>query len=213
MFDVGSVLPVEEVPEGTNLLVGGPAMSRKRELARSLVERGLSAGEGAVVVTTRDSADRLLDVSQPIRTATAEGRAGVIDCVTRERGGDYRERENVRYVSSPGDLTDIGIRAAGFFKRFSEEDRPVRFGMASLSTMLMYADTRRVFRFMNVLTGRIQQHGWFGATVLETDDRTAFDTFAPLFDGMVQTRHNEDAGRVEVRVLGLAGAPTDWQPL
>ncbi|GAA0658988.1 RAD55 family ATPase [Salarchaeum japonicum] len=213
MFDVGSALPIDGVPEGTNLLIGGPAMTRKREIARSLVESGISRGEGAVVVTTRDSADRLLDLSPPIRTATIEGRAGVIDCVTRERGGDYQERENIRYVSSPGDLTDIGIRAAGFFKQFSDEDRPVRFGLASLSTMLMYADTRRVFRFMNVLTGRVQQHGWFGATVLETDGKSAFDTFAPLFDGMVQTRFAEEGSGIEVRVLGLEGTPTEWERL
>jgi len=212
MYDVGSALPIDGVPEGTNLLIGGPAMSRKREIAREILGTGLQQGESAVFVTTRDSADRVLATSPDIRQAVAEQRAGIVDCVTRERGDNYREREGVRYVSSPGDITDIGIRATGFFSRFDEAGQRVRFEVSSLSTMLMYADTRRVFRFMNVLTGRVQQHDWLGLAVMETSDRQAFDTFAPLFDGMVQTRH-EDSGELSVRVLGLGRGPTDWQPL
>lgn len=213
MFDVGSVLPIDGVPPGTNLLVGGPAMSRKREIARRLVAEGLEAGECGVGVSTRDSADRLLADSAALERAVAEGRAGIVDSVTRERGGSYRESKYVRYVASPGDITDIGIRTTGFFEEFDRRETPVRTSVVSISTMLMYVDLRRVFRFMNVITGRVQQHDWLGAAVLETEDRTAFDTFAPLFDGMVQTRVDDDSGNVELRVLGLEDASTAWIPL
>lgn len=213
MFDVGPTLPIDSVPAGTNLLVGGPVMSRKREIVRDVLETGLTADENGLIISTRDSADRVLSSSEVVRTGLAEGRVGIIDCVTRERGGTYRESENVRYVATPGEVTEVGIRASGFFQRFDATDEPVRMTLGSVSTMLMYAEKRRVFRFMNVLTGQIQQHDWLGLTVIETDDRTAFDTFAPLFDGMVQTRRDENSGRVEVRVLGLESAPTEWVPI
>lgn len=54
-YGVGDELPVETVPEGANLLVAGPPLTGKRQLAQSLLADGCECGEGAVVVGTRDS--------------------------------------------------------------------------------------------------------------------------------------------------------------
>ncbi|WP_435096932.1 RAD55 family ATPase [Halarchaeum sp. P4] len=209
-YDVGDVLPVDSVPAGTNLMVGGPPLTGKVDLALSLVEDGCLCDEGALVVSTRDSADRLLSRSTPLNAAVSEGRAGVVDCVTRERGEDVRDSQWVRYASSPGDVTDIGIRTAGVFSALAERDvERVRSGLVSIPTMLMYAEPRRVFRFLHVYTGRIQSGGMFGVAVTELGDKEAFKKFAPLFDGMVQTRTNE-ADERELRVVGVESSPTEW---
>ncbi|MFB6079044.1 MAG: RAD55 family ATPase [Halarchaeum sp.] len=209
-YDVGDVLPVESVPAGTNLLIGGPPMTGKAALALSLIADGCPRDEGAVVVTTRDDADRLLARTTALADAVAEGRAGIVDCVTRERGDDPRETTWKRYVSSPGDVTDVGIRTAGLLHALDERGvERVRAGFVSLSTMLMYVEPRRLFRFLHVYTGRVQAGDLLGLGVMQLGDREAFDTFAPLFDGMVQTRLNDGDDR-ELRVVGVVDSPTDW---
>jgi len=211
-YDVSNSLPIDEIPAGTNLMIGGPPMTGKRDLALSLVESGCRRGEGALVVTMRDDVERLLDKSAPLADAVAEGRAGVVDCVTRERGEDVRDKRWIRYASSPGDVTDIGIRSAGLFQALNEEGvERVRSGFVSIPTMLMYTEPRRLFRFLHVYTGRIQSAGQLGFALIELGDREAFDRFAPLFDGMVQTRTNDDGER-QLRVVGVTSSPTEWIP-
>ncbi|MFC7199864.1 RAD55 family ATPase [Halospeciosus flavus] len=209
MYDVSDTLPVETIPPGTNLLVAGPPMSGKEQIAMDILERGCERGEGALVVTCRDSANRLLSRSPPLADAVSERRAGIVDCVTRQRGEDVRETESIRYVASPSDVTDIGIRLTGLLQSLSGRSLPgVRSSLVSIPTLLMYADTRRVFRFLHVLNGRIQSQNYLGLGLVELSDRDTFDKFAPLYDGMVQIR--EEGGRRELRVVGLGDGPSEW---
>ncbi|GAD53191.1 hypothetical protein MBEHAL_1951 [Halarchaeum acidiphilum MH1-52-1] len=209
-YDVGDTLPVDEIPAGTNLMIGGPPLTGKLDIAVSLIEGGCRRDEGAIAVSTRDSADRLLSRSEPLADAVSEGRAGIVDCVTRERGGDVRDARGVRYVSSPGDITEIGIRTAGVLQRLGERDiDDIRAGLVSIPTMLMYTEPRRLFRFLHVYTGRVQARGMLGLALTELGDRETFERFAPLFDGMVQTRAT-DASERELRVVGVADGPTEW---
>lgn len=212
MYDVGDVLPIEGIPSGTNLMIGGPPLSGKAEIGRTIVEHGLRRDDGAIVISTRDDATRLLDQSTVLSDAVSNGHAGVIDCVTQERGESVRDREWVRYVSSPGDVTEIGIRTAGFFTALSERGRgSIRGGLLSLPTMLMYTEPRRLFRFLHVFTGKVQSGGHLGLAFTELGDKETFERFAPLFDGMIQTRLTEDYER-ELRVVGVESSPTKWMP-
>ena len=206
-YDVSRVLPVEEVDPGTNLLVAGPPMTGKRTLAFDLLEGGCTDGEASVVVTTRESTDRLRNRYDCLEKGMEEGRTGIVDCVTRERGDSHVDSDTVRYVASPGDITDIGIRVGGLFQAVAEYGA-VRTGLVSASTLLMYADLRRVYRFLHVLTGKVQSHDWLGVTVVETSDVQALDALAPLFDGLVRTRETDDGW--QMRVVGLDRRPTDW---
>ncbi|MFB6219505.1 MAG: RAD55 family ATPase [Halobacteriaceae archaeon] len=209
MFEALGPLPVEEVAPGTNLLVVGPPMTGKAALATGLVEAGCRAGQSSVLVLNRDSARRMRARNDCLDGAVAEGRAGVVDCVSRERGLRTRQTEWLRYVSSPASVTDIGIRLGGFFEAFARREAPARVGLVSLSTMLMYVELRRVFRFLHVFTGKVKSLDWLSVAVMETGDGEALDALLPLFDGVVRTR--EQDGRRELRVVGLDGA-TDWTP-
>jgi hypothetical protein len=80
--------------------------------------------------------------------------------------------------------------------------------VSTVSTMLMYADVRRVFRFLHVYAGHVERLGWLGVGVLDTSNKNAFDRLAPLYDAMVQTRRSD--GGTEVRVVGLGRGRTDW---
>lgn len=207
-YDVGDELPVETVPAGTNLLVAGPPLTGKRELARSLLADGCRQDEGAVVVGTRDSVKSVQRQSPAIWDAVQAGRGGIVDCVTRQGGENVEDGDLVKYVPSPGDVTEIGIRLGGIFKHLQQRDVRARFAVSTVSTMLMYADVRRVYRFLHVYAGHVERLDWLGVGVLDNSNRETFDRLAPLYDGMVQTRRSE--GGTELRVVGLGRGRTEW---
>ena len=94
-----------------------------------------------------------------------------MDCISRQRSMvAVRDTDEVRHVSGPGDLTGIGILASGQLRQWYRADEPVRgaLGLHPLSTLLMYANLRRVYQFMHVLTGRVHSAACIGAYALDT---------------------------------------------
>jgi KaiC/GvpD/RAD55 family RecA-like ATPase len=190
-----------EVDPGSNVLVTGPPLSGKRGLALDVLAEGTRNGEGAIMVTTKDSGDRLL--SQFEKREQYEGRpVAVVDTVTRQQGvGDVRDSDRVKYTSSPVDMTGIGIKLSSFLETFYTDRgiRKNRVMVHSPSTLLMYSDLQTVFRFLHVFTGRIQSVDGLGLYCIDStahDDQT-MNTLKQLFDGIIET--SED-GEPSVRL-------------
>ncbi|WP_232701499.1 RAD55 family ATPase [Halobacterium wangiae] len=209
-YDVADHLPVDEIAAGTNLLVAGPPLTGKRELALEVLDGGCERGEGGIVVGTRDSTKSIRKRAPNVWTAVKQNRGGIVDCVTRQRGESTRDQDLVKYVGSPGDITDIGIRLGGIFQALESNCEQARMNVSTISTMLMYADTRRVYRFLHVFAGHVERLDWLGFGVLDTSSREAFDVLAPLYDGLIQTRATDDG--TELRVVGLGQGRTAWVP-
>jgi KaiC/GvpD/RAD55 family RecA-like ATPase len=202
MYDLSPALDVEVQP-GTNILLAGPPLTGKRALGLDILAGGVERGDGAVVVSTKDSAKRVLtDLGSRFEV---QGKpVTIIDCVTRQQGiSDAEADENVKYVSSPVDMTGIGIQLSEvleeFYQRRSVEHNRVM--LHSLSTLLMYSDLQTVFRFLHVFTGRLQSVDALGLFAIDStshDDQT-MNTLKQLFDGIVTT-HEE--GEPTVRLPG-----------
>lgn len=215
-YDVGNALPegsVDELPEGTNVLVTGPAMVGKREVAFRLLAAGHQTGDGVLCVTTRSSAARLLDEFERHVPTLDRDRVAVVDC----SGSDSRraiEEIATERVSSPADLTGISIGTAKLLRRFSRQDvSEIRHGLVSVTTLLQYLDRSTVFKFLHIYTTRIEDTGGIGVFTLDTaahDERTV-NTVTSEFDCVVELREGEE--RREARVKGLAGASREWRPL
>jgi KaiC/GvpD/RAD55 family RecA-like ATPase len=214
-YNVDGVFPdslVSNLDEGTNLLLSGPAMSGKRRLLLELLARGVEDGDGSVLVTSRDPAEDVIeDYDEAV--GSRESYLRVIDCVSSQ-SGNPTGGERVTYVSSPGDLTGMGIQ-------FSEVARgaqstgidELRVGFDSLSPLLMYVDIERLFRFLHVFTSQIQSQGWLGVFSVdpESHDDQTINTISQLFDGVVELRMND--GTREVRIRGITDSPTKWTAL
>jgi len=190
MYDLGSELDDASVAPGTNVLIAGPPLSGKRRLALSILAHGSELGEGAVVVTTRDSADRVLSDYEQLVTSPETVDVGIVDCVTKHQGRSARDTDVVRYASSPEDMTGIGIKFSEFVEEFRTERGldEIRVMVDSLTTLLMYSDVQTVFRFMHVFTSRIENADALGVHVIEStahDDET-LNTLKQLFDGVVE---------------------------
>jgi KaiC/GvpD/RAD55 family RecA-like ATPase len=215
MYELGAVFSDVEVDPGTNVLVEGPPMSGKRELGLDVLARGSRDGEGVIVVTTKDSADRVIE-DYAGHVEGVEPVIAVVDCVTKQQGmGTATESDLVRYASSPVDLTGIGIELSELLRALYQQRNITRnrILLHSLSTLLMYSDLQTVFRFLHVFTGRVQSADALGLFVVDSSahDEQTVSTLKQLFDGILTVRESE-AGDFEARLMGIDGG-TDWRTL
>ncbi|WP_226481711.1 RAD55 family ATPase [Natrinema amylolyticum] len=209
MYDLADVLPDVELDPGTNVLVAGPPLTGKRRIAFNILGSGANRGDGSIVITTKDSADKVLESFDDHVDEGVEPDIGVVDCVTKQRGiGTIDDDPRIKYASSPVDMTGIGIKLSEFLQEFYEtrgltENRVL---LHSVSTLLMYSDLQTVFRFLHVFTGRIQSADALGVYVIDStahDDQT-MNTLKQLFDAVVELEETTDDEEPEIRTAGLS---------
>ncbi|PSP28072.1 recombinase RecA [Halobacteriales archaeon QH_2_65_14] len=205
MYELGPEFENAAVSPGTNILVSGPPLSGKRRLAMEALAHGANDGEGAVVVTTRDSSDRVMADFRALLTDPDQAHIGVVDCVTQHQGRSPSDSDLVKYASSPVDMTGIGIKFSEFVEEFYSDRgvRQNRIMVDSLSTLLMYSDLQTVFRFMHVLTSRIEDADAVGVHIIESTahDAETMNTLKQLFDGLVEV---DDDKQVSFQLPGTA---------
>jgi hypothetical protein len=214
MMELAPALDAAAVPDGSNVLVVGPPMTGKRRLLYEVLAADRSGSRATGLVTTRKPADQLAMGYREVHPGVRS--LAIVDCVTRQQGfsGGETTRER-RFVSSAGDLTGIGIALTEFMHQFDDDPavESASIGMHTLSTLLMYADVRRVFQFLHVLTGRVSSTGFLGGFVLDTPVPDAsLGVLKQTFDGLVEVREVEETGDREYRVRGLDGdvGPRTW---
>lgn len=212
-YTLDSVLSLEgleTVPAGTNLLIEGPAQTNKREFATALLATGTARGENAVIISPDMSANR---VRKQIETHDgATDRLYIVDCTGSSGKGSFDDEPQVKYVSSPGDLTGIGMGLVKCTQEIgSEAASGMRVGVLSVSTLLRYADVNRVFNFLHVLTGRVSAAGYFGIFTIDPNvhDESDLNVLRSLFDAAVKLRKTAE-GDLEARVVGLEDVDSSW---
>jgi KaiC/GvpD/RAD55 family RecA-like ATPase len=195
MYDLAPPLDVE-VEQGSNLLLSGPALTGKKQLAFDILASGVRNGEGAIVVSNTDGAKRVFEALEE-RVDYTDRPVAVVDCVTRQQGvSEARDDAQVRYTSSPVDMTGVGIKFSELLEEFYEQQsiERNRVFLDSLSTLLMYSDLQTVFRFLHVFTGRVQSVDGLGLYAIDStahDDKT-MNTLKQLFDGVIETHEDGD---------------------
>jgi KaiC/GvpD/RAD55 family RecA-like ATPase len=198
---------------GTNVLVSGPVMTGKQRLLLRILAGGDPADRGTVLATTRTNADALARTFETVAGDVPDDLFAVVDCTGTASRSRTRRTPTRRYVSSPGDLTGIGIGLTEFMREFYHRGDAARVGIHSLSTMLMYTEFRRLFQFLHVVTGRIESSGFVGVFAVDDSAIGERETniLLQLFDTVVETRDG-DAG-TELRVRGADAeslGPRSW---
>lgn len=214
-YDVSGVLPddvLEELPAGTNLLLLGPSMTGKRALALELLAAGYRTGDGILCITT-DSAEAIYNELEQHVDSLDRDRVGIVD--TSGRDGVKLLDATIETISSPGDLTGISVSMAKLFRHFGNRGiSDIRYGLISISTLLQYLDSRKVFKFLHIYTRRIEKTGGFGIYTLNNDthDQQVVNTITSQFDGVIELR-NTDGGEIEFRIRGFGRRSTAWDTL
>ncbi len=198
-------LPLESVSAGTNLLLTGPALGGTRELLLRL----LLGEDGVVIITADTSARKVINAFNDVGGRIDHNRVRIVSC-TQEREDDLGEF--VTSVSSPADLTGIGIEYSGQYEQvYARGYDCVRTGLYTLTPLLMYSEeVRPVFRFVNTVTSRIRTADGLGVCAIDPsahDDRVV-SSIAQPFDARIDVR--EVDGVVELRVKGLSDQPSEW---
>lgn len=210
MYDVEAGVPREVVSElgpGTNLLITGPPMAGKRELALELLTGGNGSGDGTVLVMTSESAAVVIEDLDRYYPGLDWTRIGVVDC----SGSDNGTITDVatRSVTSPRDLTGISTAAARLLQQLSDGGvSQVRHGLVSVSTLLEYLDHDTVFKFLYIYLQRIVDTDGLGVFTIDdtAHDPRVIDTLASGFDGVIEL-HGADTDLRGMRIRGLTDAP------
>ena len=218
MYDLSSVLDVdalESVRPGTSILISGPAMTGKQDLAYDILADGVDNGQGAVIVSTGDRAETVIEDFSG-RVSGADMSLGVVDCAADQSSADSAPGDEifVHHVSSPGDLTGIGIGITEGLEAL--HDRGIdegRLALSSLSTMLTYTDRKTVFKFCHVLSSRLDAAEYLGLFTIDASahDEQTLQVIKQAFDGLIEIRERDSVR--EARVRGLSGESSDWVEL
>jgi RecA-superfamily ATPases implicated in signal transduction len=201
MYDLGPQFERVTVDAGTNILVTGPPLTGKRRVVFEILARGVTSGEGAVVVTTRDSSDRVLESIGSLTPDVGSSNVGVVDCVTQHLGQSVSDTDSVSYASSPEDMTGIGIGFSELLKEFRDRRdlQQNRIALDSLTTLLFYSDPQTVFQFVHVVTSRVKDVGALGVHTIESTahDAETVNTIRQLFDGVIEF---DESGKLSTRL-------------
>lgn len=129
----------------TNILLEEPPLGHGRDLSTSLLTDGVSEPNVIFVTYTRGPGDCVAQLE-----GYETGDIGVI------RVGEGRQEESgvrtVESVSSPSDLTGLGIKIGQFLSTWPE---PVHLSFESLTAMLQYVDFQTAYEFLHAVTGQI----------------------------------------------------------
>lgn len=201
-------LPVDGIRPGTTVLVAGPTHAGTRELALRMLAG--ADGEGAIVVTTNQRADRVVEDCERAGVSVFDDQAAIIDCVSDD---EPSVPARLLTVAGPTDLTGIGMRFSDLHRSFSDSDVDrVRTGLYSVSTLLTFSNLKTVSRFVHTLVGRIDSVDGLGVLVVDptNHDEREVSTLAQFCAGRIDVRDGDGDGP-ELRTTGLPGHDRDWR--
>ncbi|WP_458210534.1 DUF7504 family protein [Haladaptatus sp. NG-SE-30] len=166
------------------------------------------ADENVLLVTTKKSPNKQLFRWKNSIDASPN-QVGIISLGGHVRSVSSTSNENSSSLSAspptietvaPDDLTGVGIKIMEFITQWEKEQpESSRLQLVicfdSLTTLLQYSDVQRVFRFLHVLTGRIEAKGGVAHYHLEADahDSKTLATLNVLFDSVVDTANSQTA--------------------
>ncbi len=136
-----------------------------------------------LVVSTRTTAR---EVRQKLEFYEVEVQsATILDTLSVQRGYTRRQREGVRYLSSPADLDGMLAETERFLEA---TDGKRRISIDSITEMIYYADEDRVADALETMLEQLAAHDAVGLFHMagEVPDETTLERFGALFDGVLE---------------------------
>lgn len=201
---------------GTNILILAPPMSYADQLAYALIKP--LQGEFSIVLSTNERASEVVDY---FKVAGADKRfVGVIDAITKSSTPSIADTTRLMFVSSPTDLTGIGIKFSNMIETIFEGDfsegeaglfpPPVRFCVNSISTLLMYRRLEVFYQFLHVLTAKLKKIEGVGIYLLNSEsfDEKTLSLIKQLMNCVIEVKMEQNI--TYLRVMGIRGVSGDW---
>lgn len=204
----------------TNLLILAPPLAYAERLAYTIACP--KAGEWTIAISTDDRAS---DVVRAFRKLGAgKNHVGIIDAITKCSVPTLRDTPKAKFVTSPVDLTSMGIK----FSRMAEDmwkegvmaeppgpmPPPLRLCVNSVSTLLMYSRLEMTFRFLHVITNRVKKLEGIGIYVLNSEsfDERTVSAIKQLMSMVLEVKADGEGQGTErsFRIVGIRGRTTPW---
>jgi hypothetical protein len=193
--DGGRSADLDDLTDVSNVLLLAPSLgSGESDACDDLVTVTPPATTNVLAVSfTRSATEWVSHWNRHVGESPARG--GVVDV-----GGTDAVVEDpswaVEAVENPSDLTGVGIELSELLSGMAaaaDEDEDLVTCFNSVTSLLQYADLQRAFRFLHVVTGRIDTVGAVGHYHLdpEAHDSQTLATLKGLFDAVVEV---EDDG-------------------
>ncbi|GAB6056183.1 hypothetical protein JCM15415_14990 [Methanobacterium movens] len=181
------------IPSGTNIILSGDLFSGKDLFYKYFIEKGLEEGEACILVSTNETAQKILENFDGIKMDNL----CIIDCVSSRFGATVEMPffEQIRYIESPMDLTMIMVALNEFIDNVSREKniKKLRIVFDSVSTLLMYSNLRTVFKFLHVVSTRVRSGGGVSLLLIEEQahDDMEIKTIQQISQGIINMDSNE----------------------
>ena len=202
---------IEGIKNGSNIMLISPPMSGKEDILDNIMyHRAIKNETALIIVTTNEPAINILERFKEKKLDLLLSKIGIVDCISKDFVTADFENATIKTVSSPGDLTSIGVRIGQFIDDFSKNDLKIQIHINSLSTILMYSNLQTIFRFMHYLTGRIKAAEALGIFAIDSGmhDQQTSTTLKQLCDCMVEIKSENDTNFI--RIIGLFAKSTPW---
>jgi KaiC/GvpD/RAD55 family RecA-like ATPase len=188
---------------GASALCVGPTLSGKWEFLLDLLEAGTDAGHVGLFVTTDAGA---VDLRRRRPAAFPAGRSAIVDCTSGSRTSVDADTV-VRSVGSPADLTGIAVAVSKVLEPL-DHSGPVVVGLDSLTTLSLYTEFSRLFRFYHSFVEQMTDRG--GVVATSVDDGTLSPEAVGRFESVTGSRveFHDGTGR---RLVEVGDEPGEWR--
>ncbi|MCY4732498.1 hypothetical protein KY092_18315 [Natronomonas gomsonensis] len=193
---------LDDIADVSNVLVLGPSVDESVDIG---CKRLLTAGEEEAVLVVsfmlspkqwvEGWIERVGDLPEELVVVTTS------DAFTQpgETEENLPDSVTVEYLSSPGDLTGIGMVVSKYLERWHEADREMAVCFDSLTTLLQYGETHSIYRFLHLITTRISGADARAHFHLDPDtqDKQTVSTITSTFQAIA--RHTDSGWEVKRR--------------
>ncbi|OUJ18670.1 KaiC-like protein ATPase [Methanonatronarchaeum thermophilum] len=214
-FDTGIDGIKTLIPLSSSVVFQGPPMSGKSIFAKNFFYKGLENQESSILITSNESAKKTIDWFSKNKMSLEKhsDRYGIIDCISLSQELDKASSDkNVSYASNPADLTDIGIKTSEYirdlYKKGKEEK--IRICIDSVSIMMMYSDTKNIFRFLHTFSGRIKSIDGTLLILLEegSHEEKTLNIIKQIMDIQIKSKIQDEQKQLRINGNGIE---TNWK--
>lgn len=173
----------------SNILVVGPALSEKDQVAYELLAGSWTSGRSPFAITATDAEPAFRSrFEQFVPTGGSVDDVYVIDCAESSPTETHEDRSTCG-VSTPADLTGIGICLAKGYDQY-DTGGGRRVLVDNLSTLLIYSEMDRVYRFLSTINRRVTDVGDGTVQLLDQDALASTDRskLFTLFSTVIEVR-------------------------
>jgi len=182
---------INQIPEGSCILLITPPIQESRFLGVQLLEYGFKSRIPGMFISLNDSPEMLKEKGKNygfnLDAAETSGLLKWVDGYSAKSKLKVSDTQNIKRISGALALTDISIFLSNVTAAFLKKSKSFKVLFDSISTLTLYNSNDTIFRFLEVITARIKANKGVGFFMLVNDmhDQKFVSTVRQMMDGTI----------------------------